>query len=82
MSHRNAIIAQLVEVFEEDGIAPPVEFADDLVLLELGLDSLGFAVLVTNICDQLGFDPFVESELPFYPETLGEFIAFYDARRG
>jgi acyl carrier protein len=82
MSHRNAIIAQLVEVFEEDGIAPPAEFADDLVLLELGLDSLGFAVLVTKLSDQLGFDPFVESEVPFYPETLGEFVVFYDARRG
>jgi acyl carrier protein len=81
MSHRDAIVSTLVEVFVEEGLAPPAEFADDIVLLESGLDSLGFAVLVTKLSDYLGFDPFVESNAPFYPTTLGEFIAFYDARR-
>lgn len=80
MSHRDDIIRKLIEVFEEDEIAPPVEFSDDIVLLESGLDSLGFAVLVTKL-DQLGFDPFVESDIPFYPVSLGEFVAFYDARK-
>ena len=81
ISYRQVIIAQLVEVFEEEGIAPPTDFADEKVLLEMGLDSLGFAVFVTKLSDQLGFDPFVESDVPFYPETLGEFVAFYDARK-
>jgi len=81
MSYRDVIISQLIEVFEEEGIAPPVEFANDIVLLDSGLDSLGFAVLITKLSDRLGFDPFVESDVPFYPATLGEFVAFYDARK-
>jgi acyl carrier protein len=81
MSHREAIERSLTEVFEEEGLNPPREFTDDLVLLQSGLDSLGFAVLVTKLEDDLGFDPFVESEAPFYPLTLGEFITFYDNRR-
>ena len=80
MSHREVIIGQLVGVFRDYEIPLPTEFKDDIVLLDSGLDSLGFAILVTKLCDKLGFDPFVESDTPFYPSTLGEFIAFYDAR--
>jgi acyl carrier protein len=81
MSHRDAIITQLIEVFQEEAIPQPLEFSDALVLLDSGLDSLGFAVLVTKLADELGFDPFVESDVPFYPTTLGEFISFYDAQK-
>lgn len=80
MSHRDVIIAQLIEVFHEEGIAPPDTVANDMVLLDSGLDSLGFAVLVTKLSDRLGFDPFVESDVPAYPATLAEFVAIYDAR--
>lgn len=59
MSYRDAIITQLIEVFHEEGIAPPDIIANDMVLLDSGLDSLGFAVLVTKLSDLLGFDPFV-----------------------
>jgi len=81
MSYKQSIIREFVEVFKEEGVSAPTEFPDDLVLLECGLDSLGFAVLVTKLSDNLGFDPFVESQDPFYPTTLGEFVAFYDNRR-
>ena len=81
MSSRDLIISQLLEVFQEEGIAPPQAFDDDLILLESGLDSLGFAILVSKLEGKLGFDPFMESPEPFYPRTLGEFIAFYDGRK-
>lgn len=81
MSYREVIVAHLAEVFNEEELAVPAEFPDELVLLESGLDSLGFAVLVTKLTDDLGFDPFLESDLPYYPKTLGEFVAFYDSRQ-
>ena len=54
------------------------ELASDTVLLETGLDSMGFAVLVVELEDALGFDPFSLSPEPFYPQTYGEFVAFYE----
>jgi len=80
MSHRETIIGQIHEVFEEEGLDTPGAFPNDMVLLDCGLDSLAFAILVTKLSGTLGFDPFVESETPYYPETLGQFVAFYDAR--
>ena len=80
MSYRDVILNEISAVFREEGIAPPNEFTDDMILMELGLDSLGYAVLVTKLLDILGFDPFVESDTPFYPSTFGDFVAFYDAR--
>ena len=50
----------------------------DLVLLDSGLDSLGFAVLVVKLEEKLEFDPFILSETPYYPQTLGDFIKFYE----
>jgi len=81
MSYRVEIVNQLVEVFNDENLSQPEAIDENLVLLESGIDSLGFAVLVARLSDVLGFDPFSESDTPFYPATLGEFIAFYDARK-
>ena len=51
---------------------------DELVLLDSGLDSLCFAILVTRLEDELGFDPFTASEDTYFPVTLGDFIGFYE----
>lgn len=64
------------ELLEEDGHRVPA-LTDDLLLLESGLDSLGFAVLVTRLEEELGYDPFTLMEEPFYPKTLGEFVSLY-----
>lgn len=50
---------------------------DETVLLESGLDSLGFAILVARLEEQLGYDPFVMMDVPVYPRTLGEFVEIY-----
>ncbi len=50
---------------------------DETVLLESGLDSLGFAILVAMLEEELGYDPFVLMDVPVYPRTLGEFVDIY-----
>jgi acyl carrier protein len=51
---------------------------DDLVLLDSGLDSLCFAVLVARLEDKLGVDPFTASDDVAFPVTLGDFVQVYD----
>ena len=76
---REIISVTFSRVFSEqaEGVTLPL-LSDDLVLLESGLDSMGFAVLVVELEEILGFDPFSISEEAFYPSTLGEFVSFYE----
>jgi acyl carrier protein len=77
MSTRSTIISQIQQVAEEQkqNVAP---LKDDLILLQSGLDSLSFAILVARLEDALGVDPFTGSDDAYYPETLGDFIKFYE----
>lgn len=80
MSKVREKVAELYAVVLEEGGAsvPSAGFTDDQVLLESGLDSMGFAILVTRIEEELGYDPFVLMSDPVYPRTLGEFLAIYE----
>jgi hypothetical protein len=73
---RVAILAKFTEVAAAQGkaLAP---LSDDLALLESGLDSLCFAIIVAALEDELGFDPFTEGEEVRFPVTLGDFVGFY-----
>ena len=51
---------------------------DNLVLVESGLDSLCFAILVARLEDQLGVDPFTASDDVQFPVTFGDFVRLYD----
>lgn len=53
--------------------------ADDLILLDSGLDSLCFAIIVAQLEDELGVDPFAELDEAFFPVTFGEFVRIYEA---
>ena len=77
MPVRSRIIAQFKQVAEEQGkaLAP---LSNDLVLLESGLDSLCFAIIVARLEDVLGVDPFGAAEDVDFPVTLGDFIRFYE----
>ena len=77
MSIRSAITSQMEKIADERSkkLAP---LTDDLNLLESGLDSLCFAVLVARLEDELGCDPFTESDDIYYPVTLGDFIRVYE----
>tara|TARA_B100000242_G_scaffold25660_1_gene15548 strand:- start:158 stop:415 length:258 start_codon:yes stop_codon:yes gene_type:complete len=70
------------EVFlsQVEGVPVP-EVNDDLILLESGLDSMGFAALVVELEERLGYDPFTISDDAFYPVTFGDFVAFYEKHK-
>jgi acyl carrier protein len=51
---------------------------DDLILMNTGLDSLCFAVLVARLEDRLGIDPFSTSDDISFPVTLGDFVRVYE----
>jgi acyl carrier protein len=70
-------MGQMEEIAREHGkILAPLR--DDLVLLDSGLDSLGFAVLVARLEDKLGIDPFTASEDAMFPVTFGDFVKVYE----
>ncbi|GAB58424.1 acyl carrier protein [Rheinheimera nanhaiensis] len=50
---------------------------NDTVLLQSGLDSLGFAMLVAQLEEDLGIDPFSQMQIAVYPRTFGEFVGIY-----
>ena len=77
MSIKLTIIEQMKEIAREHGkrLAP---LTDDLALLDSGLDSLGFAVLVARLEDKLGIDPFTTAEDAMFPLTLGDFVKVYE----
>ncbi len=52
--------------------------SDGLPLMDSGLDSLCFAMVVARMEDELGFDPFAATDVRF-PVTVGEFIQFYES---
>jgi acyl carrier protein len=77
MSIRSEILDQFKLVAEEQDkrLAP---LTDQLPLLNSGLDSLCFAVIVSRLESSLGIDPFSENEDAHFPVNLGEFIQFYE----
>jgi acyl carrier protein len=76
-SVRSTIVSQFEQVAREQNrkLAP---LSDDLVLMESGLDSLCFAIVVARLEDALGFDPFSVVEDIQFPVTLGDFIKIYE----
>lgn len=80
MSSRNTIATLMRDVAREHNkeLAP---LDDGLVLVESGLDSLCFAILVARLEDHLGVDPFTASDDVEFPITFGDFVRLYDAAR-
>jgi len=78
MDIREKIRLTFFEVAETTGAELAIDhLADDTVLLETGLNSLGFAILVVTLEDELGFDPFPLLEEAIYPRTFIEFVDIY-----
>ena len=77
MNIRSEITTQFKQVAQEQGmqLAP---LTDDLALLDSGLDSLCFAMVVARLEGQLEVDPFSASEDAVFPVTFGEFVRFYE----
>jgi acyl carrier protein len=77
MDLREKIIVTMQEIAHAAGANLVEELNDETVLLKSGLDSLGFAILVARLEEDLGFDPFTMTDEPIYPSTLGDFVNFY-----
>jgi len=75
---KNIIIETMYSVAEQTESELVANLTEDTLLLESGLDSLGFAILVARLEEELGYDPFSIMEDPFYPRTLGEFVTIYE----
>jgi hypothetical protein len=77
MSVRLKIISAMQQIAEEQKITlPPLD--DELSLHATGFDSLAFAILVAQLEDDLGTDPFTISENATFPLTVGDFIGAYE----
>jgi len=77
MNVRLQITAEFSRVAEEYD-KPLAPLTDELNLLDSGLDSLCFAVVVVRLEEILGVDPFSSSEDTLFPSTFGEFVRFYE----
>jgi acyl carrier protein len=77
MNMRTVIFDQIrkVAIDQKKNLAP---LSDDLPLLESGLDSLCVAILVANLQDELGVDPFGNEDLAAMPITLADFVRLYE----
>jgi acyl carrier protein len=51
---------------------------DDVRLIDCGLDSLSFAIIVVRLEDRLGVDPFSSAETTDFPVTFGDFVRLYE----
>jgi acyl carrier protein len=77
MSVRSEVAAQFQQVATEQRrkLAP---LSDELKLLDAGLDSLSFALIVARLEDSLGVDPFNSSTTGEFPVTFGDFVRLYE----
>ena len=78
MNLREIIKNHLLDVLKNQNIELKNQLKMDSVLLQTGLDSLGFAILVATLEEKLGYDPFQLMENPTYPKTLKDFIDCYE----
>ena len=76
-----SIRSTIVEVFEKvaaDQKRKLAPLSDDLKLLDSGLDSLSFALVVMRLEEALGFDPFDAADNLTFPVTFGDFVKLYE----
>jgi acyl carrier protein len=78
MSVKSTVTAQFQQVAaeQERKLAP---LSDDLKLVDSGLDSLSFALVVMRLEESLGVDPFEADEVQL-PVTFGDFVRLYERR--
>jgi acyl carrier protein len=51
---------------------------DEVKLIDCGLDSLSFAIIVARLEDALGVDPFASDQAVDFPVTFGDFVRLYE----
>lgn len=71
------VLSLMQEIAADSGLELNANINSGTVLLDSGLDSLGFAILVARLEEELGYDPFTMMDDPVYPETFGELVEIY-----
>ena len=80
---KERIFSQIQQIAKERDKRTLPRLTDDLIILELGLDSLELAILVARLEDELGVDPFSSADEVDFPITFGDFVRLYEnARQG
>ena len=74
---KEKILTMMKEIASENDVEINTNIASETVLLESGLDSLGFAILIARLEEELGYDPFTIMEEPVYPQTFGQLVEIY-----
>lgn len=77
MSVRSTITTQFEQVAAEQK-RKLAQLTDNLKLLDSGLDSLSFALIVMRLEEAVGFDPFDVADEVKFPVTFGDFVKLYE----
>jgi acyl carrier protein len=77
MSIKETVISEIEQIAEQHQ-KTLVPLTEDAILLNTGLDSLCFAILVARLEDRLGVDPFSASDDITFPVTFGDFVRVYE----
>jgi acyl carrier protein len=78
MSVRSTVTAQFEQVALQQK-RKLARLSDDLRLLDSGLDSLSFALIVVRLEESLGYDPFDVADEITFPVTFGDFVKLYES---
>lgn len=78
MKIRDQIIEVFLDILKDSDCKLLIELTDNAILLNTGMDSLGFAIMVTRLEEVLGYDPFTIMKEPYYPITFGDFVSVYE----
>jgi len=81
MSMKSMVISEIEQIAEQHQkkLTP---LTDESILMNTGLDSLCFAILVARLEDRLGVDPFSTPGNIDFPVTLGDFVRVYENASG
>lgn len=74
---KEKILFLMHEIASENGVELNPDIDSETVLLQSGLDSLGFAILIARLEEELGYDPFTMMDEPVYPQTFGQLVEIY-----
>ena len=77
MSIKLTVLSEIEQIAEQHQktLAP---LTDDSILMNTGLDSLCFAILVARLEDITDRDPLGSADGVRFPRTIGEFVALYE----
>ena len=73
---RKIILNEIIVVFAEEGVTFDEEMLG-LPVMDIGVDSLTYAVLVARLEVKIGKDPFTEQPERGYPKLLSDFVDAY-----